>query len=153
MNNYYLGVEIGGTKQQIAVGCADGSIIESRQVKLVYRRGAEDILEWLSENIREYLSMAAYAGKVRGIGVGFGGPLETVTGRVLSPCRCRDGRIFELKRWFEEQFALPVIIVNDTVTGGFAELLMGAGKDSENFFLYKYRNRNRRRSVYPQEIL
>ena len=53
MNNYYLGVEIGGTKQQIAVGCADGSIIESRQVKLVYRRGAEDILEWLSENIRE----------------------------------------------------------------------------------------------------
>ena len=134
MNKYYIGVEIGGTKQQIAVGLSDGSIIDSRQVKLVYRRGAEDILQWLSENIREFLAMEAYAGKVQGIGVGFGGPLETSTGRVLSSLQVPGWKDFELKSWFEAQFGLPVIIVNDTVTGGFAELYKGAGKDSQNFF-------------------
>ena len=91
---YYIGVEIGGTKQQLAVGLSDGTILDSRQVKLVYRRGAEDILDWLSDNIREYLAMAPYAGHIAGIGVGFGGPLETATGRVYPRFRCRDGKIF-----------------------------------------------------------
>ena len=31
--SYYLAVEIGGTKQQMAVGTADGRIAERRQVK------------------------------------------------------------------------------------------------------------------------
>lgn len=133
MNNpYYIGVEIGGTKQQLAVGLSDGTILDSRQVKLVYRRGAEDILEWLSENIREYLEMAPYAGCVAGIGVGFGGPIETATGRVLASLQVPGWKDFELKRWFETEFKLPVIVANDTVTGGFGELYKGAGRDSEN---------------------
>ena len=48
--NKYIGVEIGGTKQQIGVGYGNGNIIVSRNVKLQYKRGAEDILDWLSEN-------------------------------------------------------------------------------------------------------
>lgn len=105
MNNpYYIGVEIGGTKQQLAVGLSDGTILDSRQVKLVYRRGAEDILEWLSENIREYLETAPYAGCVAGIGVGFGGPIETGTGRVLASLQVPGWKDFELKRWFETKF-------------------------------------------------
>ena len=131
---YYIGVEIGGTKQQLAVGLSGGTILDSRQVKLVYRRGAEDILEWLLENIREYLAMAPYAGHIAGIGVGFGGPLETATGRVLSSLQVPGWKDFELKQWFEKEFGLPVIVVNDTVTGGFAELYKGAGRNSENFF-------------------
>ena len=31
---YYIGVEIGGTKQQVCVGTAGGQILERRQVKL-----------------------------------------------------------------------------------------------------------------------
>ena len=37
-NQYYIGVEIGGTKQQLAVGLSDGTILDSRQVKLVDRK-------------------------------------------------------------------------------------------------------------------
>ena len=70
--NKYIGVEIGGTKQQIGVGYGNGNIIVSRNVKLQYKRGAEDILDWLSENIRELLDEYP---DVSRIGVGFGGPL------------------------------------------------------------------------------
>jgi len=133
-NSRFIGVEIGGTKQQIAIGLSDGTILDRRQVRLQYRRGAEDILEWLAENIHDYLSMCNYAGKIEAIGVGFGGPLETSTGRVLSSLQVPGWKDFELKRWFEKAFNLPVIVVNDTVTGGFAELYKGAGQKSENFF-------------------
>ena len=43
--NKYIGVEIGGTKQQIGVGYGNGNTIVSRNVKLQYKRGAEDILD------------------------------------------------------------------------------------------------------------
>ncbi len=46
--NKYIGVEIGGTKQQIGVGYGNGNIIVSRNVKLQYKRGAEDILNFVS---------------------------------------------------------------------------------------------------------
>ena len=46
-----IGVEIGGTKQQIAVGTADGTILDVRQVKLGEKTNAADILAWIRENI------------------------------------------------------------------------------------------------------
>lgn len=134
MSNYYLGVEIGGTKQQIAVGLADGTIIESRQVKLTYLRGAEDILDWLKENINLWLQDVRYKGKIERIGVGFGGPLESRTGRVLSSLQVPGWNNFRLKEWFEKEFTIPTVIINDTVTGGLAELYKGAGIGAEYLF-------------------
>ena len=129
--NKYIGVEIGGTKQQIGVGYGNGNIIVSRNVKLQYKRGAEDILDWLSENIRELLDEYP---DVSRIGVGFGGPLESSTGRVLCSLQVPGWKDFQLKKWFEEEFHLPAVIVNDTVAGGIAELYCGAGIGSKSMF-------------------
>lgn len=129
--NKYIGVEIGGTKQQIGVGYGNGNIIVSRNVKLQYKRGAEDILDWLSENIRELLDEYS---DVSRIGVGFGGPLESSAGRVLCSLQVPGWKDFQLKKWFEEEFHLPAVIVNDTVAGGIAELYCGAGIGSKSMF-------------------
>lgn len=125
-----LGVEIGGTKQQIAVCDTNGHIVEmvSERVKLV--EGASDILCWLSQKIPTLLEQY----DITAIGVGFGGPLETATGRVLISLQVPGWKDFELKTWFEAQFSLPTIVVNDTVAGGYAELLLGAGRGSKAFF-------------------
>ena len=37
--NKYLGIEIGGTKQQIGIGTEKGEILYSESVKLQYREG------------------------------------------------------------------------------------------------------------------
>ena len=123
--NKYIGVEIGGTKQQLAVGYGDGRILDTRSVKLQYKRGAEDILDWLLENIQDLLEKNP---DVTRIGVGFGGPLESATGRVLCSLQVPGWKDFSLKTWFEEKFHLPTIVVNDTVAGGIAEIYCGAGR-------------------------
>ena len=102
--NKYIGVEIGGTKQQLAVGYGDGRILDTRSVKLQYKRGAEDILDWLLENIQELLEKNP---DVPRIGVGFGDPLESATGRVLCSLQVPGWKDFSLKTWFEEKFHLP----------------------------------------------
>lgn len=125
-----LGVEIGGTKQQIAVCDTDGRIVEMVSERVAISEGAPDILRWLSNRIPGLL--AQY--EISAIGVGFGGPLETATGRVLISLQVPGWKDFELKTWFEEQFDRPTVVVNDTVAGGYAELLLGAGRGSKAFF-------------------
>lgn len=43
----YLSIEIGGTKQQAAVGTADGTILVRRQVRLGENTNASAILRWI----------------------------------------------------------------------------------------------------------
>ena len=125
-----VGVEIGGTKQQIAVGTARGEILDRRTVRLGDKTSAGDILMWLEDNIREIQERW----EIGGIGVGFGGPLEFKTGRVLCSLQVPGWMDFRLKEWFEEQFGVPAVIVNDTVLGGIGELVLGNGAGSSRFF-------------------
>lgn len=128
--NKYLGIEIGGTKQQIAVGTADGTITESESVKLGAGSRAEDILDWLFEKADAVIGREA----VTAIGIGFGGPLESASGRVLCSLQIPGWKDFELRSCFESRYGIRTAVVNDTVAGGLAELRKGAGKGSARFF-------------------
>lgn len=128
--NKYIGIEIGGTKQQIALGLADGTILDTRTVKLDDRTTAEKILKWIYENVNDIVKNK----EVIGIGVGFGGPLELATGKVLCSLQVEGWKDFELKTWFEKKWDIPVAVVNDTVTGGIGELYCGAGKRKRRLF-------------------
>lgn len=131
----FLGVEIGGTKQQLAIGTGDGQFLEVIQEKFPLARGAQDILEWMQKSILSLISLKPrYQTDIKAIGVGFGGPLETQTGRVLSSIQVPGWENFELRAWFTQTFGLPTFVINDTVAGGYAELVLGAGKHTQNFF-------------------
>ena len=131
MEKLYFGVEIGGTKQQIAVCNEHGQIVELLSEKVELRNGAADILAWLKRNIS---TLRERYPQVSAVGVGFGGPLETQTGRVLISVQVPGWKDFELKTWFEATFGLPTTVVVDTVAGGYAELKLGSGRESDKFF-------------------
>lgn len=131
MEKTYLGVEIGCAKQQLAVVDGGGRILEKVSANVPHPRGAEDILAWLEEQAGRLL--AARPDTAR-IGVGFGGPLETATGRVLMSVQVPGWKDFALKTWFEQRFGLETVVVNDTVAGGYAELKLGSGTASRVFF-------------------
>lgn len=127
---YYIGVEIGGTKQQVALGRANGDILERRQVKLGSETCAAAILQWIKHTVRELCAACPAAA----IGVGFGGPLDPDTGKVVCSLQVEGWKGFALKDWFCTAFQLPAVVLNDTVTGGIGELFCGAGQGSRRFF-------------------
>lgn len=128
----YLGVEIGGTKQQLAIGNEKGELLYTLKEQVALREGAPDILRWLEAHIPPLLSDGRWA--VQAIGVGFGGPLETATGRVLQSLQVPGWENFALRRWFQAKFDKPVRVMNDTVAGGYAEWALGAGEKTDSFF-------------------
>ena len=125
-----IGVEIGGTKQQIALGTGGGEILRRWSVRLGGGAAARDILGWIGTTLREILSEHPAAG----VGVGFGGPVDPVSGRVLRSLQVGGWEGFGLKDWFEKTFSLPTAVLNDTAAGGLGELYLGAGKGSRRFF-------------------
>lgn len=127
---YYIGVEIGGTKQQVCLGTAEGRILQRRQVKLGEDTTAANILSWIQKTIEDLQNEYS----VSAIGVGFGGPIDPATETIICSCQIPGWEGFQLGNWFRETFQVPAVVRNDTVTGGLGELYLGAGQGSTRFF-------------------
>ena len=127
---YYIGVEIGGTKQQVCVGTSGGKILHRRQVKLGDDTTAQNILTWIRDTIMELRQDYS----IHAIGVGFGGPIDPGQEQIICSCQIPGWERFRLGDWFRETFGVPAVVRNDTVTGGLGELYLGAGKGSTRFF-------------------
>lgn len=131
MQSIYIGVEIGATKQQIALVDNERQVLDAVIEKISLPRGAQDILDWIRRTLPP---MMAGKDTVQGIGVGFGGVVHNPAGHTLRSIQVDGWADFPLRQWFEEAFALPCSVYNDTFCGGYGELLLGAGRDAQRFF-------------------
>lgn len=134
MTRLALGIEIGGTKLQAALGTAEGKILATERGKAPPNEGAQGILEWFGGAVPRLLDDAARRGQsVAGMGIGFGGPVETATGEVLVSHQVEGWEGVALEGWFEDRFGLPAAVVNDSNAAGWAEYRLGAGRGTRHF--------------------
>lgn len=133
MKNYMLAVEIGGTKLQVALGTPEGKIVDVERGNVDPARGAEGILAWLETATASVIGRCAEDGTCRAIGVGFGGPVDSATGRVLVSHQVGGWDGVHLKQWFEDRFSLPTCVENDANAAGWAEYCLGAGQGTNTF--------------------
>ncbi|MBN1341646.1 MAG: ROK family protein [Phycisphaerae bacterium] len=129
-----IALEIGGSKLQAALGTSEGEIISVRRGAAPAEHGAQAILGWFLEGVPPLLEQARADGRrVAGIGVGFGGPVDSATGRALVSHQVAGWENVSLKTWFEERFGLPVTVANDSNAAGWAEYCRGAGRGTRHF--------------------
>ena len=125
-----IAIEIGGTKQQIAVGETDGTILELRSVKLGSGTNPQNIISWLDGNIADFRK--SYP--ISAISVGYGGPVDLESGTVICSMQVDGWRDIRLRDHFSEKFSLPCCLLNDSDCGGLGELRCGAGRGSRKLF-------------------
>ena len=134
-HDLFLGVEIGATKQQVALSDAAGDLLCTISEKVPLPNGATDVQDWLLRKVPVLIGREAeFDGKVQAIGAGFGGVLESRTGRICLSVQVPGWQEFPLKDWLEQTFGLPAVVANDTVAGGYAELCRGSGVNALHFF-------------------
>ena len=133
MSGLIVGLESGGTKLQAALGRPDGEILACRR-GTVPAGTAAAILEWFEREVPEVLKEApSHGGEVKRIGVGFGGPVDSVTGTALTSHQVEGWSGFALKPWFEERFGIETRVFNDSNAAGWAEYCLGAGRGTRHF--------------------
>lgn len=135
MEQAIIGIEIGGTKLQLAVGSPDGEIQEVLQGRVDVQRGAEGIRQWILQNLSEFVKQTELNyGKAAGIGCGFGGPINSIKGEVLKSVQIPGWSGYPLKRWLEDEFHLPAVVANDSNAATWGEYCKGTGKGCNSFF-------------------
>lgn len=125
----YLGIEIGGTKLQLALGEGDGKFLSFWRGTVDPARGGEGIRERIREAVPQLLQQAGVErSRIQRAGVGFGGPIDDATRTVIVSHQIDGWTNFPLARWLEEALGLPCVIGNDADVAGLAEATLGAGK-------------------------
>ncbi len=131
----YLGIEIGGTKLQLGVGPGDGTVAGLWRGAVDPAAGGEGIRQQIVAAVPELLTKAGLnRGQLRGVGVGFGGPVDDATRTVIKSHQIEGWDNFPLADWLSDLLGLPVVLGNDADMAGLAEALFGAGKGLSPIF-------------------
>jgi glucokinase len=126
----YIGVEIGGTKVQVVAGGADGMIRQRRRFAVDRAKGATGIQRQIEQGLLELLADQ----KAKGVGVGFGGPVDWKSGRVCCSHHIEGWTGFDLREWLQKLTRSRVIVDNDGNVAALGEATRGAGVGSNPIF-------------------
>ena len=122
-----LGVELGGTKLQLALGDGGGELARVWRARIDPAAGAPGVLASVERGLNEL------ATEVRAVGVGFGGPVDDA-GRVLTSHQVGGWAGFALADWFAERLRAPCAVGNDADVAGLGEAALGAGRGFDPCF-------------------
>ncbi|HLV10510.1 MAG TPA: ROK family protein, partial [Halanaerobiales bacterium] len=133
MSDFFLGVDLGGTKILSVVSNERGDIIERVKLDTEAELGSEKlIINNIIRSIEEVLDKSGLCSDdIVRIGIGSPGPLNTREGIIYenSNLPWKNVPIVEI---IEEQTGLPVFLENDANAAALGEKWFGAGKDVQD---------------------
>jgi glucokinase len=122
----YLGIEIGGTKLQIGTGSNSGRLDRLIRRPINPAAGAVAIRDAIQHAA---LELDFESGSIDAVGVGFGGPVDAASGRIVTSHHVAGWGDFPLADWLRDTFQIPrVAVANDADVGALGEATHGAGK-------------------------
>lgn len=126
----FLGIEIGGTKLQLGVGAGDGNLIAQWRGSVDPVAGAEGIRQQILEALPDLLRGHA----IRAAGIGFGGPVDDASQRIIKSHQITGWDNFPIARWLSDVLRVPIFLANDADVAGLAEARFGAGRGHSPIF-------------------
>lgn len=124
-----IGVDLGGTKIELALVSDDGSILAKHRVPTHADRGCEAVEQAIVEAVRE-LNQQQGARPV-GLGIGVAGQIgaDAATVRFAPNLNWRN---VSLQADLQQQLELPVTVLNDVRAATWGEWLFGAGQGCDD---------------------
>ena len=121
--NYYIGIDLGGTNVRVAKVSEKGDIIQMIKESTEIDQGVDHVMNkiiHMIEGIDDYQ-------RVKGIGMGVPGPVETKTGTMLLASNLAGFEGYCIKDPIEKYFNIPTFVDNDANVAGLGEATQGAG--------------------------
>ncbi len=131
MNQYYMGVDIGGTTIKFGVFTSRGELVEKWAVSTNVQDNGKHIIP---DIYQEVLSFSNKQGRVRAIGMGIPGPVsqDGYVEKCVNLGWCNSNPAKELAALLQD---IPVAAGNDANVAALGECYYGAGKGHENIFM------------------
>src|SRR5205809_7867466 len=108
-----LGIEIGGTKLQLGLGAGDGVLAGLWRATVDVAAGPEGIRRQITAAVPELLRSANLdRSHLRGVGIGFGGPVDDATQTIIKSHQIAGWDGFPLADWITDMTELPAALGN-----------------------------------------
>ena len=135
MSEYYIGLDIGGTKCAATLGEIQNDLptIVDKEYFLTDGQQPSVILERFSQFISSRLEYG-----IKGIGISCGGPLDAGRGVINKPPSLPLWDGVEIVKYFEQKFSVKTRLQNDANACAVAEWRFGAGKGCENMIFLTF---------------
>ena len=124
------GVDLGGTKIQVAIITPDGEVAGQCRVPTPQDAGSAGVLDAIAQSVRDALTDAhATTTDLIGVGVGAPGQIDRTAGTVSHAGNLPDwSGTVAVGSALREALGVPVEIANDVQVGVMAESRLGAGR-------------------------
>lgn len=133
MKGLILAADVGGTNMRTALLNVKGEVLKSLKRPSLAHKGREALIKRLVQMFQDTLREGgADMRKIRGIGVGFPGPLDTERGIVFNPPNLKGWQEVHLKDILEQEMGRPVALENDANAAALGEYWKGAGRGTRS---------------------
>jgi glucokinase len=126
----FLAIEIGGTKLQLILYTANAEVIQRWRFEIVREQGAAGIRQLIEQTI---VSIREEYEVVR-TGIGFGGPVNNLTGVIEVSHQISGWSGFPMSEWAMTLTGSGVVVENDANTAALGEATFGAGRGKRTVF-------------------
>jgi len=132
MSNYYIGVDLGGTKILTAISNDKGEILKKIKLPTEAEKGKDHIIDNIVKSIENVMkSVDADSEKIIRIGLGSPGPLNLEEGIIYTSPNLYWENVPVVKI-LEERIGIEVSLENDANAAALGEKWFGAGKGINN---------------------
>ncbi len=125
-----VGVDLGGTKVEVALLDHEGRTLATERRATASARGPDSVVEEIVALVQGVLAGAGRP-PVWGVGVGVAGQVESGTGTVLFAPNLRWER-YPLKEELGAALQLPIAVLNDVQAATYGEWRLGAGQGADD---------------------
>jgi len=131
-DNYYVGIDIGGTSTKIGIINNNGKLIEKTQVKMLKNQNWEKLVNEFLVAIKKWIDEKY---NIKAIGIGIPGFFNNNTGLVQN-CENVPNLIgVPFIKYISNNLKIPVFADNDATAAAIGENIFGAGVDFKDYIL------------------
>ncbi|MGM0602939.1 MAG: ROK family protein [Bacillota bacterium] len=132
MSEYYLGIDLGGTKILTGLADGEGKILADSRRDTQAEMGEKQVINNMLKTVKDVLGDAGIpAGHVKALGIGSPGPLDTKKGIIVenSNLPWKNVHIVDI---MQKELGIKTVLENDANAAALAEKWFGAGRDVDD---------------------
>ena len=125
MQSWAIGVDLGGTKIEVAMVTPEGQLLDRLRIPTPHNHHPADVTKDIANTINDFLKKSDTAPSA--IGIGVAGQIDKNTG-IINFSPNLNWHNVDLRQQLADKLNIPVSICNDVKAAALGEWLYGAGK-------------------------
>ncbi len=132
MENWVIGVDLGGTKVEFGLVDPHGQIAGRRRIATLPQEGPASLIERMAAEVDALRQMTPAGAQVAALGVCSPGPVDRVRGVLMDPPNLHGLHHMPLAELLSARLRLPIVVEHDAKAAALGDYYFGAGRGEED---------------------